>query len=220
MDITDIIRIARASEKALRTIADSEAWAAHEGKLKALAAGVRVFGDQLSIDTGGFDAGEAGTVAAALAVDPDTASRDDLIKAIETIGGKKLRANVLTQAKEDNLRGKLKKMQADAKKPEQLRVVRVEADRPSGELASGFRPPGLDTTPFAGHLAKKLRMFFDGNASHAKVVGHFHAMGCDRRCERPGGACPEIRVCTNLFDPAFDPEKPDPEHFGEEATNS
>ena len=208
MEITDVIRIARAAELALNDLARAPALAAEAGKLAAVAGAVRVFGDKLSLDSGGFDGAEAGAVSAALAVDPARASREELVRAIESLGGKPLRA-AASAAPEEKLRAKLKKMQVEAKKPEPVRFVKVNEERPSGELAQGFRPPGVDTSPQASKLAENLLLFFKDAQDHPNVVSHFHAMGCDRRCVRPGGACPDIRVCTGAFDPSFDPDMPD-----------
>lgn len=89
-----------------------------------------------------------------------------------------------------------------------LKELQVGQGDPGFEVrpATGvtFRPPGVLTNPESQPTAKSLLDYFailgkDGPGK-AKVGLYQQHMGCDMRCIRPGGCCPNVPICGALLD--------------------
>jgi hypothetical protein len=68
--------------------------------------------------------------------------------------------------------------------------------------ASGvFFPPGVVTDDVSTEWGKKLALWFDSMIKEREEVVRMYQrrMGCDLKCSRPGGACPNAVACAEAL---------------------
>ena len=79
-------------------------------------------------------------------------------------------------------------------------LVEAHADGPPMQGASSsesFVPPGIISSEDFVVAATKLTEFFEETLKTREemVRGYYNRMGCNAKCLRPGGACPNALVC-------------------------
>lgn len=71
-------------------------------------------------------------------------------------------------------------------------------DVATGVVTDGFAPPGVVAEPEFVAAAEKLQVWFEEHMPKREetIRAYYARMGCDGRCARPGGSCPNALICV------------------------
>jgi len=142
----------------------------------------------------GLDPGTEDEAFAAATMDPASAGLDRTLWALRALGD--FAADPAVGLAE--LRARLLETQRKVREARRIAVVRVGGQEEGA--GPGFRPPGVLADPRTTVLAEALSAILDDHQEATQVLDHLSRTGCDRRCVRPGGCCPETLRCSAAFD--------------------